>query len=102
MYAPFLVSTWDYHHSGNALYFGPIAKVGFDTLARVQRLRRPPLSFPAQTAEVRQTPCNRCNSWMVLYNFYSFGARVGHFGLYQTGNKSPELLSYLDMNFGSV
>jgi len=60
--------------------------VGFDTL-----------TGPTTQSSSNGGPSINFNRF---YNHYSFGLRIGHYGLANTRSKAPELISYLDVTFG--
>jgi hypothetical protein len=93
MYAPWVFTHWGYNHADNALYVAPIAKVGFDTLTGSTT---PTSVTPTGGGSAAVTQANLER----VYNFYTFGGRVGHFGLNHGRDRSPELQSYLDFTFG--
>jgi len=78
-YLPILVSHWNWQNVPNALFIAPIAKVGFIT----------------PTGPVMQ-PVNPSQ----FYNFYGFGARMGHFKMSANRDSAPESLSYIDVVVG--
>jgi hypothetical protein len=82
-YAPILTSVWSYQNAPNALFAAPIARVGFIT----------------PTDSVTGSGSAAVNAGQV-YNFYAFGARLGHFKLSTDRNSDPELLSYIDVMWG--
>jgi hypothetical protein len=86
MYAPWVLTHWYYDKKPNALFIGPLAKVGFDTLT----------GAISQTLVSGASPVN----FNRFYNHYGFGMRLGHYGLTNADNKSPEILSYLDVTLG--
>jgi hypothetical protein len=86
MYAPWVLTHWYYDKKPNALFLGPLAKVGFDTLT----------GATSQTLVSGASPVN----FNRFYNHYGFGMRLGHYGLTNADNKSPEILSYLDVTLG--
>jgi hypothetical protein len=79
-YLPILISHWNWQNAPNALFIAPIAKVGFIT---------PTSSVPQRIVNPSQ-----------FYNFYGFGARMGHFKLSANGDSAPESLSYIDVVAG--
>ena len=84
-YLPILTSVWSYQNGPNALFIGPIARVGFIT--------------PTDSVTTAGSNTQAVNAGQV-YNFYSFGARFGHFKLSSDRNSDPELLSYVDVMWG--
>lgn len=88
IYAPWVLTHWYYDKAPNGLFLGPLAKVGFDTLT----------GSTSQTmgsgATASQVNFNR------FYDHWGFGMRFGHYGLTNSNNKSPEILSYLDVTLG--
>jgi hypothetical protein len=88
-YLPFLVTRWDYHREPNALFLAPLAKVGFDTVTGASQ----------QTVILSDGTLGKINLENV-YNFYAFGARVGHYQMTRSTRRAPELNSYLDIVAG--
>lgn len=88
-YLPFLVTRWVYDHQPNALFIAPLAKVGFDTVTGASSVST---ILPGGTTDTR--------SYEQVYNFWSYGAKIGHMELTRTENKAPEVYSYLDIAFG--
>jgi hypothetical protein len=66
-----------------------MSKIGFNTLTgpTSQSVVIPGGSTGAETLEQ-------------IYNYYSYGARVGHMGLASSTNVSPEIYSYIDFVLG--
>lgn len=85
-YFPWVLTHWYYNNQPNGLFIGPLAKVGFDTLT----------GATSQTLISGASPVN----FNRFYNHYGFGIRFGHYGLSKSQNKSPELISYLDVTLG--
>jgi Putative Ig domain len=86
IYAPWVLTHWYYDKKPNGLFFAPLAKVGFDTLT----------GSTSQTLVSGASPVN----FNRFYNHWGFGARFGHYGLANSENKSPEVLSYFDVTLG--
>jgi hypothetical protein len=86
IYFPWVFTHWYYDKKPNALFWGPLAKVGFDTLT----------GATSQTLVSGASPVN----FNRFYNHDGFGMRLGHYGLTNSDNKSPEILSYLDVTLG--
>jgi hypothetical protein len=84
-YFPITFTHWYYDKKPNSLFIGPLAKVGFDTL----------------TGSTTQTGTSNTQlNFNRFYNHWGFGARFGHYSLSNASNKSPEVLSYLDVTYG--
>jgi len=81
-----LINHWFWQNAPNALFIAPIAKVGFIT----------PTGTTTTAGGGAQTLVNPSQ----FYNFYGFGARVGHFKLSANSNAAPESLSYIDIVTG--
>ena len=82
LYAPvyFKKTTWDFKGDKNALFVGPIVKVGFQTITQaVKSARRDPDD---------------------LFEFWAAGARLGHFKFEKSESSTPNLVSYLDITVG--
>jgi hypothetical protein len=100
-YFPFTITSWTYNKTPNALFIAPLAKVGFDTpagdLAQVQST-----STNSQTGATTNTTASTVTAvnQTSFYNFFGYGARIGHYGLTNSRNEAPELISYLDVIFG--
>ncbi len=86
IYFPWVLTHWYYDKKPNGLFFGPMAKVGFDTLT----------GSTSQTLVSGASPVN----FNRFYNHWGYGMRFGHYSLTNSDNKSPEILSYLDVTFG--
>ena len=85
VYLPILTRVWAYQGAPNALFIGPVARVGFIA---------PTGSTTSGSNSVQ--PVNPAN----FYNFYAFGGRIGHLKLTTDPNTAPEALSYLDVVAG--
>jgi len=96
IYFPFLVSRWTYNGEPNALFIAPIGKVGFNALTGPTQ-QTFVVSGSASSTGTPQTVTQNFNQ---LYNFYGFGARIGHYTMAYISDKAPELNSYLDITFG--
>jgi hypothetical protein len=68
---------WDFDGQANVVFLAPLAKAGIQTI----------------TSREEGLPSDD------VYNFFSFGTRLGHFKLGEQ-NRSPELISYLDLTYG--
>ncbi len=79
-YLPILDSHWTWQNAPNALFIAPIAKAGFIT----------------PTGSVTPEAVNPSQ----FYNFYGFGARMGHFKLSANSDSAPESMSYIDVMAG--
>ena len=89
VYFPILINKWIFQNTPNALSIAPLAKIGFIT----------PTS-PGTTVTSPNTTVMPLNTQQ-FYNYYGWGARVGHFKLsYDYQNEAPELISYLDVIVG--
>jgi hypothetical protein len=86
---PFLLTRWTYQHTPNALFLAPLAKVGFDTVT-------------GPTTIATTTPSGGAGSQTLeqIYNFWGYGARIGHMELSHSTNRAPETFSYIDILFG--
>lgn len=72
---------WRFHGQTNGVFVAPMAKLGFQ----------------AGDVSVAATDPEKFD----VFRFYSFGARIGHFKLYdQPQSEAPQLLSYLDITGG--
>lgn len=82
-YAPAYFSwmKWEFNKSDNAIFIAPLAKAGIQTIT---------------SQEVERNNLLRGDD---VFNFFGFGARIGHFQL-SNRNRSPELISYLDIVSG--
>lgn len=91
-YFPTLLQRWNWHGTPNALFIAPLAKVGFDSVTGATTINVPAGTPGASSGgTVTLEP---------LFNFWGFGARVGHFQLSKSENKSPETDSYFDVTYG--
>jgi hypothetical protein len=90
VYLPYLVSRWTYKNTPNALFVAPIGKVGFNTIT----------GATAQTVVLPGNGGTGTQTFDQIYNFYDYGARVGHMGLTNTTQVAPEIYSYLDFSLG--
>jgi hypothetical protein len=84
-YLPIITTVWSYNNAPNALFFAPVARLGFIT---------PTGSTTSGSTSVQ--PVNGSN----FYNFYGFGGRIGHFKMSSDHNAAPQLLSYFDVMLG--
>ena len=89
LYFPFLITRWDYHHEPNALFFAPLAKIGFDTV-----------TGPSSQTVVLPGGGIGALNLENLYNFYAFGGRLGHFHMTNSLHRAPQTFSYLDVVVG--
>ncbi|HJU55447.1 MAG TPA: hypothetical protein VJ715_12775, partial [Pyrinomonadaceae bacterium] len=74
---------WTWDDANNALFLAPLAKGGIMTITEGNT------SAEAQTLGDDD-----------VYNFFSFGGRIGHFRMPDNSGASPELLSWLDLSMG--
>jgi hypothetical protein len=78
------VAQWNFRGQDNGLFFGPLAKIGFQA-AKVAS----PSGSPADLGSTD------------VFQFYGFGGRFGHFKMPQTpGKEAPEILNYVDVTVG--
>ncbi len=89
VYAPFLLTSWTWNSVPNSLFIAPLAKIGFDTLTQGTQQN---VVLPGGTPGTA--------TYQQVYNFRSFGARIGHMKLSNSSNKAPEVYSYLDIGIG--
>ena len=82
-YLPAVVEKWKLNRQDNALFVGPLAKAGLETITGGPR-----------TGEVERFGGDD------LFNFFALGARIGHWRMNGTRDTSPELISYLDAGVG--
>ncbi len=82
-YVPVVLEKWKFSRQDNALFVGPLAKAGLETITGGQR-----------TGEVERFGGDD------MFNFFALGARVGHYRMNGTRDTSPELISYLDAGVG--
>jgi hypothetical protein len=88
-YLPHLVSRWEYNHHPNALFLAPLAKVGFDTV-----------TGPSTVTTIAAGNVVQQQTFEQVYNFWSYGARIGHMELTRSASRAPEVYSYLDIAIG--
>jgi len=101
LYYPWLIPTakWSYGGHTNALFLGPIVKGGLqNVISTSQTTTNPNASAASSTTTTGTTTSTVAASG--LYGNYSFGARFGHFQLWDSWNVAPDLLSYMDVTFG--
>lgn len=72
--------TWDFGGDKHSLYFGPVVKVGFDSVRE-------------ETKTIRQDPDD-------LFESYSAGVRIGHMKLNADKAQAPRTVSFLDITRG--
>jgi hypothetical protein len=87
---PLLAQRWTFEHRPNALFIAPMAKAGFDTVTGPTALTT---VSPGGTGTSSQTLES-------VYNFWGYGARIGHMELTRSVNKAPETYSYIDILVG--
>ncbi len=107
-YLPFVTKVWTYNGVRNGLFVAPLAKIGLDTPAAPinQSQAQSQSSNAGNTLGTVVVPVNNAS----FYNFYAYGARVGHVALPApekardsdawSVNEAPELNSYLDIAVG--
>lgn len=107
-YVPIIAKQWTFAGVRNALFIGPLAKVGFDTPAGAinQSQAQGQSTSAGNPASPVIVPVNNSN----FYNFYAYGFRFGHVALPApqkerdsdnwTVNEAPEMNSYLDVAWG--
>jgi hypothetical protein len=85
VYLPFYGRATSWRHEGipNALFIAPVARGGIQTL-----------TGDDHTAEAERFGADD------VFNFFSFGAALGHYKLTDTVNRAPEIISYLHVTFG--
>ncbi len=88
-YLPFFVTRWEYNNRPNALFIAPLAKVGFDTV-----------TGPSSAITIAPDGTVQTQTFEQVYNYWSYGARVGHMELSRSESKAPETFSYLDIAIG--
>lgn len=88
VYAPWLFHISPGYQPG-AIFFGPIAKAGFDTLTGA-----------ANNTQVIQGNTVTTLNYQSAYNNYSWGGRVGHMRFSSSENHAPEVDDYLDVTVG--
>jgi hypothetical protein len=86
---PFFAERWTYQGRPNALYIAPLVKVGFDTVTGPTTLNTISAGGVPQSQTLES-----------LYNFWGYGARIGHAALSRSMNRAPETYSYLDITIG--
>ncbi|MFZ0272493.1 MAG: hypothetical protein WB524_22965 [Acidobacteriaceae bacterium] len=92
VYMPTLLQRWNWHGTPNALFLGPLSKVGFDSVTGPSTINVPAGTPGASSGgTVTLEP---------LYNSWGFGGRVGHMQLGGSESKSPNLTSYVDVSIG--
>jgi hypothetical protein len=95
IYFPFLITRWNYHGQPNALFFAPLAKIGFDTVTGASAITVTPTTPGASISGGTATITAES-----LYNFRGYGARIGHYKMTESAGRAPEITSYLDVIFG--
>lgn len=95
IYFPFLITRWSYHGQPNALFFAPMAKIGFDTVTGTSSITVTPTTPGASISGGTATITAES-----LYNFRGYGARIGHYKMTESAGRAPEINSYLDVVFG--
>ncbi len=88
-YLPWVIGHSDGHHP-NAIFFAPIAKVGFDTIA----------GSAQQSTVILPSGNVGTLNYESAYNFFSFGGRVGHMALSSSRSRAPLIDDYLDVTIG--
>ncbi len=88
LYAPVVISKWQFGGAEHGLFVGPVAKAGIQTILD----RKDQQTGGAVTSNTQV--------YDDLYNFHSIGARFGHLELNKDRNSAPELMSYLDLSMG--
>lgn len=86
VYAPVFnhdTMTWNHRGSRNAVFVGPIGRVGVQTVFNKEAL--------ADSAVFKDND---------LFNFFAVGARFGHYKLSGSDDRAPRLISYLDITRG--
>ena len=89
-YLPYFIGRWEYAHKPNALFFAPLGKVGFDTLTAPSTI-----TTIASGSNITQT-----QTLERAYNYWGYGARIGHMELTRSTSRAPETFSYLDITIG--
>lgn len=89
VYEPFLLTRWKWNAVPNALFIAPLAKIGFDTL-----------TSGTQQSVVVPGGGTTTETYQQVYNFRSYGARIGHMKLSHSTDVAPEVYSYLDIGIG--
>lgn len=92
VYMPALLERWNWHGTPNALFIAPLAKIGFDSVTGASTI-----NVPAGTPGASSSGTVTIEP---LYNFFGYGARIGHFLLSSTESKAPETQSYIDVILG--
>lgn len=77
--------TWNYRGNQNAVFFGPVARAGVQTI------------FDNDRDDLADEEVFEDND---LFNFFAVGARFGHYKLSGTDDRAPQLVSYLDITRG--
>jgi hypothetical protein len=98
VYFPFTWTTWTYNNTPNALFIAPLAKVGFDTPAGSLNQVQP--SSSTNNGVTTNAMTVQAVNPTSFYNFYAYGARIGHYALTASTNRAPDLVSYLDVAVG--
>ncbi len=85
IFAPFYsgVTSWKFKGAHNALFGGPILKMGFQTVTG-KLTDQEALRFGGDD----------------LYHFWAVGARFGHYSFDKDSDVAPELNSYMDLSVG--
>jgi hypothetical protein len=89
VYLPFLLTRWDYHRQPNAFFLAPLAKVGFDTI-----------TGPSNQSVLLSDGTPGTIALENLYNFWEYGARLGHFAMTHSTKIAPYTDNYLDIAYG--
>lgn len=95
-YFPIVVQTWKWNNAPNALFFAPIAKIGFIAPTGSTSTTTQTATTTGATATTTIQPVVPSQ----FYNFYTFGGRIGHLRLSNDRNSAPESLSYIDVGMG--
>jgi hypothetical protein len=88
-YFPILTNIWTWQNAPNAMFIAPLVKIGFIAPTSSS-------SGSTNSAGAATQPVNLAQ----FYNYYGYGARIGHMKLSTDSNVSPELISYLDVIAG--
>ena len=89
VYLPFLLTRWDYHQEPNAFFVAPLAKVGFDTV-----------TGPSNQSVILSSGVPGTIALENIYNFWEYGARIGHYAMTQSTRVAPYTDNYLDIAYG--
>jgi hypothetical protein len=103
IYAPIYMNRtrWNFDHQPYAIFFAPIAKLGFDSLRgsatdQLITLQSASATTPGQA--------NLNNAVAALgrdvYRMMAFGTRLGFLRFAPTPNRAPETISYVDFTYG--